>query len=176
MLRICLTIIFLASSILIISGTEEALPRDSERIAVESTVRGFEQATEDFDFDKANLLLAPQARWIEESLPEKADEWPEWWRKAKAAGVHITYRLRDFETHVQGNVAWVTLTIDGTFSADSVEGQKLLASQVEGGFLTLAGNAHETRDTFVESEVLVKSAQGWRIALGHTSKLPKPEE
>jgi len=70
----------------------------------------------------------------------------------------------------------MTLTIDGTFSADSADGQKLLAAQQEGGFFGPAANPRAFRNTFVESEVLVKTPAGWRIALGHTSLLPAKQE
>jgi len=148
--------------------------QDNEKSAVEATVRGFEQAVQEFNRAKVNSFLAPDARWIENSLPVKFDD--EWQRfdKAQAAGVRITYQLHDFENHVQGDVAWVTLTIDGTFSADSAEGQKLLPRKAESG--CVPSNPCESRMTFVESEVLVKTSSGWRIALGHTTALPKAQK
>jgi hypothetical protein len=131
------------------------------------------EAVQEFNFAKANSFLAPEARWIEASLPRKA-EVPDWFHKAKAAGVRITYRLHDFETHVQGNVAWVTLTLDGTFSADSAEGQKLLLHPTTAREYCSSQATHVSCGiTFVESEVLVKTLSGWKIALGHTSRLPK---
>lgn len=154
------------------SSTAQA---EEEKAAAE-TVRRYEQAVQEYDFAKANSLVAPNAKWIERSLPERADEWPDWWQQAKAAGVRIAYHLHGFETHVEGNVAWVTLTIDGTFSADSPNGQKLLAAQQDGGFFGPAANPLKFRNTFVESEVLVKTHDGWRIALGHTSLLPAKQD
>jgi hypothetical protein len=148
--------------------------QDSEKSAVEATVRGFEQAVQDYNHPKADSLFTPEARWIEGSLPRKIeDEW-QLVDKLKAAGIRIAYRLHDFETHVQGDVAWVTLTIDGTFSADSAEGQKLLPHKTESG--CVVGNPCESRMTYVESEVLVKTASGWKIALGHTTALPKTQK
>jgi len=135
--------------------------QDNEKSAVEATVRNFEQG-QDYNFAKAKSFLTPDARWIEGSLPVKfEDEW-QWFDQAKTAGVHIINRPHDFETHVQGDVAWVTLTLDSTFSADSAEGQKLLHLDSPGAL----------RATFVESAVLVKTSSGWKIALGHTTRLP----
>jgi len=37
----------------------QVVPRDDEKVVVEATVRGFEQAVQDYDFDKANSFLTP---------------------------------------------------------------------------------------------------------------------
>jgi len=158
--------------IILATPIECVAAQDNEKLAVEATVRGFEQANQDFEFAKANSFLSPGAQWIEHSLPEKADELPDWWRKAKTAGVHITFRLHDIDIHVQNDVAWVTLIIDSTFTANNKEGEELLSEQVQGGFANVSANPRELRDRFVESEVLVKTPSGWKIALGHTSLLP----
>ncbi|MGA2855405.1 MAG: nuclear transport factor 2 family protein [Candidatus Sulfotelmatobacter sp.] len=102
--------------------------QDSERSAVEATVRDFEQAFQDYDNAKLNSLLTPDARWIENSLPNKIDRDWQWHDKAKAeaAGIRINNRPHDFETHVQGDVAWVTVTLDNTASADRAEGREVL--------------------------------------------------
>ncbi len=155
--------------------------QDNEKSAVEATVRGLEQAVQDYNLDKVNCFFMPEARWIEHSFPNNVDAVWQSFEKLKAAGIHITYRLHDFETHVQGDVAWVTLTLDGTFSADTAEGQQIL--------LTPTPN-HPTPNTecssqgthvscvtsYVESEVLVKTPSGWKIALDHTSRLPKDQK
>jgi ketosteroid isomerase-like protein len=149
--------------------------QDSEKSAVEATVRDLEQACQDYNLAKVRSLLTPGARWIEGSLPVKIDDEWQWFDKAKAVGVRITYRVHDFETHVQGDVAWVTETTDGTFAADTSEGQRLL--------LLSAKEYCSSREThvsceiaFAESMVLVKTPSGWKIALGHTSSLPKDQK
>ncbi len=149
------------------SGSDRVLAQDSEKSAVEGTVRSLEQAAQDYNLARVISLLTPDARWIENSLPAKAVdlEWPEF-EKAKAAGVRITIRPYDFETHVQGDVAWVTLTLDETLAGHSLEAQKFL-------HLDAAG---EVKATWVESEVLVKTPSGWKIALGHSSLLPKAQK
>lgn len=141
--------------------------QDNEKSAVEATVRDFEQAAQDYNHAKVISLLTPEARWIEDSLPAKVDdlEWPQF-EKAKAAGVRIINRPHDFETHVQGDVAWVTLIVDVTLIADSPETQKFLHLDKVG----------EVTVSFVESEVLVKTPSGWKIALGDTSRLPKEQK
>jgi ketosteroid isomerase-like protein len=148
--------------------------QDSEKSAVEAAVRDFAQAVQDYNFAKANSLVTPDARWIEHSLPRKLDdgEWPGF-EKNKAAGIHITYRPHDFETQVQGDVAWVTVITDSTFSAESEEGQKLLLHPTPDKECSSQGTHVSCNITFVESMVLVKTPSGWKIALGHTSRLPK---
>ena len=71
---------------------------------------------------------------------------------------------------MQGGVAWATLTLEGIFSADSAQGRKFLHLD------TVAGNPRELQVTYVESEVLVKTSSGWKITLGHPSRLPKAQK
>lgn len=82
-------------------------------------------------------------------------------QKHKDAKVHIDYRPRDFVVQVKGDVAWVTVTLDSIFSADTEAGKALL------------GGKSEWHPIFVESEILVRTPDGWRIALGHTTHLPE---
>jgi SnoaL-like domain len=118
-----------------------------------------------FDFARANSLLAPGARWIEDSYPQPAEfndqGWSKRWEEYRTAKLRINYELRDLDTHIRGDTAWVTLTLEGTFTADNKAA------------LALNDNRREWRGTFVESYVLVKTHVGWQIALGHTSLLPK---
>jgi ketosteroid isomerase-like protein len=137
-----------------------------EKGAVEATIRSHEQAVQEFDFTKANSLLAPDARWIEEdSAPGPADQWSEWWQKAKAARLVMTNRPHDFDIRVHGEVAWVTAFVDTTTHVDSDAARAL----------TLHDHPNERTwvTHAVETEVLLKTEQGWRIVLGHTSLLPK---
>ncbi|SPF39675.1 exported hypothetical protein [Candidatus Sulfotelmatobacter kueseliae] len=150
--------------------------QDSEKTAVEETVRDFEQAVQDYNLAKVRSLLTPEARWIEDSLPQTIDVlWPAF-EQLKSAGVHITYRVHDFETHVQGEVAWVTVSLDSTPSADSAEGQKLLMSLTPDVDCSSQGTHASCNITYVESMVLVKTPGGWKITLGHTSRLPKDQK
>jgi len=152
--------------------------QDSEKNAVEATVREFEQAAQDYSFAKANSLLAPDARWIYRSLPWNVDL-QRGLDKAKALGVRLTYRLHDFETHVQGDVAWVTLTLDATSTSDSAEAQEFVMKDpaAKEDWDCLSQVTHMScAATFVESQVLVKSPSGWKIALGHSSRLPKTQK
>lgn len=137
-----------------------------EKSAVEATVRAFEQAVQDFDFSKANSLLAPDARWIEEnSSPAPANEWSQWWQDAKAARLRMTNRPHHFDIHIRDEVAWVTVFVDTAIKVDN------------DAALALTKNNHPNEREWVthavETEVLLKTGQGWRIVLGHTSLLPK---
>jgi len=154
--------------------TNPSKAQDSENSAVEATVREFERAVQEFNRDKANSSLTLDARWIENSRPVRFDD--EWQpvEKLRAAGIRIAFRVHDFESHVQGNVAWVTLTLDGTFTRNSEGAKNPPHTQAVGEcFGTAASDPCESHITFVESEVLVKTSSGWKIALGHTSALPK---
>jgi hypothetical protein len=144
---------------------------------VDVTVRDFEQAVQDYNIAEATSLLTTDARWIEYSLPRKLDdlEWPAL-DKLKAAGVRITYRVHDFETHVQGDVAWVTVTTVGTFSADTAEGQKLLLQSLTKEYCSSQETHVSCEITAVESMALVKTPSGWKIALGHSTLLPKAQK
>lgn len=163
-----LRLVLLAVALLLgATVTEPVAGQGDETKAVEATVRGFEQAVQEFDFAKANTLLAPDARWIEEnSAPGPADQWSEWWQKAKAARLVMTNRPHDFDIRVHGEVAWVTVFVDTTTHVDSDAARAL----------TLHDHPNERTwvTHAVETEVLLKTEQGWRIVLGHTSLLPKP--
>jgi ketosteroid isomerase-like protein len=149
----------LAASLMAVVALSNLAAQSNEKQAVEAVVRSYEDACQAFDHDKAVTLLAPGAKWIEHSTAVPADDWTGWWTDAKGK-VRIEYHLRDFETHVHGDVAWVTLNIDGTFTA------------LNDAARALNHNEQVSKATFVESEVLVKTAGGWRIALGHTSEIP----
>lgn len=137
-----------------------------EKGAVEATVRAFEQAVQEFDFSKANSLLAPDARWIEEdSSPAPANEWSQWWQDAKAARLRMTNRPHHFDIHIHGEVAWVTVFVDTEIKVDNDAARALTKINHP--------NEREWVTYAVETEVLLKTSQGWKIVLGHTSILPK---
>jgi hypothetical protein len=125
----------------------------------------YEHACEQFDFAGANSLLATGARWIEDSYPEPArfdgTGWSKRWEDYKTTKMEMHQKLRDLVTHRQGEVAWVTVAIDSTWTANT------------DAATALNGNQHVWQGTFVESIVLVKEHGTWKIALGHTSLLPK---
>jgi ketosteroid isomerase-like protein len=121
-------------------------------------------ACEQFDFATANSLLAAEARWIEDSLAEPAifdgRGWSKHWQEMKDAKDRLKYDIRDFDAHVRGEVAWLTVVLDAVSTADTPAAIKE------------NGSAREWRGTFAESYVLVKDGRGWKIALGHPSLVP----
>ena len=152
--------------------------QDSEKSAVEATVRAEAQALQNYNLAETKSFLTSDARWIEDSLPEKITnvEWT-YFEELKAAGVRLTHRLHDFETHVLGDVAWVTYADDAVSSADSTEGQKLLLqSPTAKEDCVSQGTNVSCSVTNVETEVLVKTPSGWKVALGQTSRLPKAQK
>jgi len=145
-----------------------AQDQDKEKSAVEALVRDYEHACEQYDFARANSLLAPHARWIEDSYPEVAQfngtGWSKHWEEMKAAKLRMNYQVRDLDVRIRGEVAWATLALDTVVTADNPAA------------LALNDNLREWRGTFVESYVLEKTDQGWKVALGHTSLLPKAKK
>lgn len=142
----------------------------SERAAVEATVRAWEQAYPNYDNDRAHALQDADARYVEGDYPRPM--WPvsKVHVAAKEANVRITYRLRDLSTRIEGNVAWVTLTNQVAIDADSDAARALLATMRD-----LFPTDHDEM-TFVESAVLVKRADGWKIAFMHSTLLPPPKK
>ena len=142
------------------------------------TIRSFEAAMQEYDFTKADTFYAPEAKWIEgaeRTYPELAyptGQGP-FWTGAKANKVQLVQELHDFDIQIRGDVAWVTMINDTTWTANNEEGRKLLAeSELEETGRTSPPNQHEWRSSYVESEVLVKMPAGWKLVLGHTSLLP----
>ena len=155
----------IAASLVIVGVGAPATGKNSLTAEVEATVRGFESAYQHEPSKTAGYLL-PDAKWIEGSYPLPAADPSQWRKDADAAGLQITsYETHDFVTHVHGDFAWVTVTLEGGFEfSDSDAGRKLMGWGVPG--------QRRWRQTFVESYVLVKTNTGWRIALAHTTGLP----
>jgi len=154
----------LATSVLVLSlpfllrpGVRAASQEDDKK-AAEQVVRSFEQAVQEYDFDRVDSFLTPDARWIENSYPCPVEPLL---RRAfqtyKDAKIRIDYHPQDVVAHVSGDVAWVTITLNSTW--DTAPDGKLWNGESE---------AHPI---FVESEVLVRTPSGWKIVLGHTTEL-----
>jgi len=139
--------------------TRMALDEDDKKAAI-NVVLAHEQGVQAYDFDKVDSLHTPDARVIEESYPHpfEPDE-RRGWQLNKDAGLHVDYHPQDAVADVRGNVAWVTLTLHSTWTADTPAGRALLGWSVE-------------RETYVETFILVKTPAGWKIAFRHTSTLP----
>jgi SnoaL-like domain len=161
--------IAMAVLMFVVSPIERVEGKKAEQSAVERTVRDYERALEGFDFDTANSLLAPGAKWIEEdSYPAPADHIGEWWQQARAAKLRMTNRPHDFDIRILGDAAWVIVFVDTETVVDNDSARAF----------TLRDHPDERKwvSYAVESEVLVKAASGWKIALAHTSMLPKHEQ
>ena len=142
------------------AATGTASEEDEKKAAI-AVVLAHEQAVQSYDFDKVDALHTADSRGIEESYPEprRKPQYVETFGPLKDAGVRINYHPQDAVAEVRGDVAWITVTMHSVWTADTSAGRALLA-----------GN--EWRATFVESWVLVKTSEGWKIALGHTSQVP----
>jgi hypothetical protein len=150
-----------------------AAPGEEEK-EVEATVRAYEHAIQEYDFAKADSFLAPNAKWIERSLPlSAAYDGTGFFAEAQAARVRLTNEPHDFHTQIQGSVAWVTLLVDVTTIADNVGAGSLLArTETEETRKMSDPNQGTWRASYVESEVLIRTPDGWRITMAHTSRLP----
>ncbi|MGA8617591.1 MAG: PDZ domain-containing protein [Candidatus Sulfotelmatobacter sp.] len=105
-------------------------------------------------------LHTPDARRMEESYPqpfEPAER--QGYQPYKGAGVRIEYHPQDAVAEVRNDVAWVTVTLHSVWNADTPAGR-----------IVLGGS--EWHATYVESFILVKTSEGWKIAFGHTTILP----
>jgi hypothetical protein len=85
--------------------------------------------------------------------------------------------LRDFDIHIRGEIAWITVINDNIWVADNEQARTLLAqSEFEETGNASDPNQREWRSSYVESEVLLKTPNGWKIVLGHTSLVPGPKK
>jgi hypothetical protein len=143
------------------SSATHTMSQEDEKEAAIAVVLAHEQECQSYDFDKFDSLHTTDFRGIEESYPQlrrKAD-FVEDYKSLKDAGVRIDYHPQDAVAQVRGDVAWVTITLHSVWTADTASGRAIL-------------DGNEWHATFVETHVLVRTPQGWKIALGHTSMLP----
>jgi hypothetical protein len=150
--------VVLISVVLGACKTRTASVEDDKKAAI-NVVLAHELACQTYDFDKLDSLDTSDSRGIEESYPGPVEPGlRQAYQADKDAGIHIDYRPQDAVAEVRGDVAWVTVTLHSIWTADTPAGRAMI-----GG---------EWHATFVESFVLVKAPEGWKIALGHTSQLP----
>ena len=135
-----------------------ASEEDDKKAAI-NVVLAHELACQNYDFDKLDSLHTADSRGMEESYPQPFEPGArQSYQADKDAGVHIDYHPQDAVAEVRGNVAWVTITLHSIWTADNPVGGAMIGGQ--------------WHVIFVESFVLVKTPEGWKIALGHTSQLP----
>jgi ketosteroid isomerase-like protein len=146
-----------------ICGCSNHVDISEDKALVEATIRNIEKTIGDFDFKKADSMFLPDARWIEDGPPIRANDWSGWWQNAKNAGVRIEYKISDVRVEIEGNVAWATLIIKGTFRGDTPDSQALVGTQ--------ANPLSERQTTYVETYVMKKQTGTWKLALAHTSKI-----
>ncbi|MGB9431789.1 MAG: PDZ domain-containing protein [Candidatus Acidiferrum sp.] len=149
----------LLSFVLAACRARTASEEDDKKAAI-NVVLAHEQGCRTYDFDKVDSLHTPDARAIEESYPHpfEPDERRSY-QPYKDAGMRIDYHPQDAVAEVRGDVAWVTVTLHSTWTADTPAGRAMLGGSAWHG-------------TYVENFILVKTPAGWKIAFGHTSLLP----
>jgi PDZ domain/SnoaL-like domain len=135
-------------------------PKQDDKQAAIDVVLAHERAVQEFDFDKVDSLHTPEARVIEESRPQPLEPGERRdWEVNKDAGLHVAYDPQDATATVQGDVAWVTLTLHSAWTADTPVGQAMLGGS-------------EWHGSWIETFILVRTSAGWKIAFRHTSILP----
>jgi membrane-associated protease RseP (regulator of RpoE activity) len=140
--------------------TRTASVEDDKKAAI-SVVLAHELACQNYDFDKLDSLHTPDARGMEESYPQPFEPGErQGYQPYKDAGVRIDYHPQDAVAEVRGSVAWVTVTLHSIWTAETPAGRAAL------------GQRAVWHATYVESFILVKTSEGWRIAFGHTTILP----
>jgi ketosteroid isomerase-like protein len=157
--RVFFAVTVLIFFILAAYRTSISAQQDDKQAAI-NVVLAHEQACQTYDFDKLDSLHTPDARAIEESYPHPFEpESRQSYQADKDAGLRIDYHPQDAVAEVRGDVAWVTVTLHSVWTANTPVGRAMLGGS-------------EWHATFVESFVLVRTPEGWKIALGHTNKLP----
>jgi hypothetical protein len=73
--------------------------------------------------------------------------------------MHVDYHPQHAVADVRGTVAWVTLALHSVWTADTPVARAMLGGR-------------KWQGTWVESFILVKTPEGWKIAFRHTSTLP----
>jgi hypothetical protein len=147
------------TSIVVAACVTCAASEEGNKKAAINVVLAHELACQTYDFDKLDSLHTADSRGIEESYPQPTEPGlRQGYQAYKDAGVRIDYHPQDAVAEVRGNVAWVTVTLHSVWTADNPVGRAMI-----GG---------EWHATFVESFILVKTPEGWKISLGHTSQLP----
>jgi hypothetical protein len=147
------------TSIALAAHSARMASEDDEKKAAINVVLAHELACQNYDFEKLDSLHTPDSLGIEDSYPEPTEPGlRQAYQADKDAGIHIDYHPQDAVAKVRGDTAWVTLTLHSVWKADTPAGRAMIGS--------------EWHVTFVESFILVKTPDGWKIALGHTSRLP----
>jgi PDZ domain/SnoaL-like domain len=132
---------------------------DAKKAAVD-VVLAYELAVQTYDFDKLDSLNTAEARLIDGGYPQLLEPGERRaFQQYKDASMRIDYHPQDAVAQVQGNFAWVTITLHSVWKADTAAGRAMLGGS-------------EWHGTYVESFILVKTPAGWKIAFHHTSSLP----
>ncbi|MBV8461624.1 MAG: PDZ domain-containing protein [Candidatus Eremiobacteraeota bacterium] len=159
--RVGMLFVTMALILFALSGCRAGtLSEDGQKKAAITVVLAQERAVQMYDFDKDDSLWMPDARHIEESYPyPREPALRQSFQPMKNAGIRIDYHPQDAVADVRDDVAWVTLTLHSVWKADTPQGRMVLGGS-------------EWRSTYVESFVLLRTPEGWKIALSHTSMLP----
>ena len=122
-----------------------AAAQEEDKKAAEHVVLAFERAVQEFDFDKADSLVTPDARWIEESYPHPVEPaLRQDFQPFKDANMRIDNRPRDTVANVRGDVAWVTVTLESIWKADTPTARAMLGSS-EWHVIYVAGKSARQR-------------------------------
>jgi hypothetical protein len=119
-------------------GMRTTSEEDDKKAAI-NVVLAHEQGVQAYDFDKVDSLHTPDARAIEEFYPhpfEPAER--RGYQAYKDVGMRIVYHPQDAVADVRGNIAWVTVALHSSWTADTPARRAMLGGR-------------EWRGTYVES-------------------------
>lgn len=128
-------------SVLGCGGSADDAVQEADAAAVEDVVLAFFDALENMDFQALDATVTPDFELVEDTLVMDLSGFVEYLRPFETAGATISYEFSDFNTEVQGPVAWTRYR----------------------NRAVLEMNSERTRYEWLESAVLTRGEDGWRI-------------
>jgi ketosteroid isomerase-like protein len=125
-------------------------PPSNDQAQVIETVRAMFAALSTEDLSKLHVAIAPDFYAFEAGGRITGDALVDLIKKAHAAGKVYTWTVNEPEVHIDGNIAWLTYINRGSIK-----------------------DAAETKNvSWLESAVLRRQKDGWRIQFFHSTRVP----
>ncbi len=150
-----------------LNGCSPRKSAESDRAAVMRVLHDMEAAWARYDYAAIRQLVAPDAAFIEYSLPMSLDSVIKIFRVGQEAGVRQTFVPREPTIRLIGDAAFVAYALDVTIDGDSVAMVRYLAVLVPEAPYT-----NPYRVTAIESFGLERQGGEWKVAMLHATALP----
>src|SRR4051794_34007492 len=147
--------LFIATALLLTStigaaASVQSTASSTDEIQVTETVRSMFAALSAEDIPKLRSLIAPNFYAFEAGGRITGDALIDLMKKAHAAGKVYVWTINEPEVHIDGSMAWVTYINRGSIK-----------------------DASETKNvSWLESAVLRKEKDNWRIQFLHSTRVP----